>query len=166
MKTLRDRLPALFFLALLLAPGIWHGWLQVRQQQVWHRMEEALENEALQTIEINSSQVQWARPGKEIRLHGKLFDVKTVQYLPENKILLTGLFDEEETALREQFERTQNGPQAARTLRFFAFLFFNKIEQCIPPPPDNMQRLKEQMLPPDCRFTVREIPTPPPRPHC
>lgn len=166
MKNLRNQLPALFFLALLLAPGIWHGWLQVRQQQVWHHMEEALEKEALQSVEINATQLHWVRAGKEIRLHGRLFDVKTIHYLPGNKVLLTGLFDEEETALREEFERTQQGPQAARTLRFFAFLFFNKTDQRLPVPPDAIPQQKARMLPPDCRFTVQEIPTPPPRLYC
>lgn len=74
----------------------------IKQKLVQHKMEERLENSFLQTVKINQSDVTWIKKNKEVIIGNKLFDIKKI-LLNGDTLILTGLFDEEESRLKKEF---------------------------------------------------------------
>lgn len=70
-------------------------------------MKEKLEEKMLQTIVLGEKDVNWFKPGKEIVLEGKMFDIKSARYQDDGFVVFTGLFDEEETLLVKQLKQKQ-----------------------------------------------------------
>jgi hypothetical protein len=93
-------------LLLVAAPLIIFSAYSVKQKIVQIEMEEALEQRMLQTITLNNAAVIWEEEGKEIIIDGSLFDVKSYCII-KDKIILTGLYDMQETALKQQVEKLQ-----------------------------------------------------------
>lgn len=91
-------------------PGLLFLLFQARQIYVRHEMEEKLEQSNLQLIKIPKASLVWFEKGQEVIINGKLFDVKSMHY--ENDIaFLTGLFDDEETKLKEKIEKLEQQRQ-------------------------------------------------------
>ena len=67
-------------------------------------MLERLEQESLHSLTLSSTDVHWVIPGKEIRIEGRLFDLKNISQ-KENAITVTGIFDEEEEELERMISR-------------------------------------------------------------
>lgn len=68
----------------------------VKQMQLKAEIKEQLELASLLTIVLNKEELKWVEPGTELNIGGKLFDVKNLK-ITGNMVLVTGLFDEEET---------------------------------------------------------------------
>ncbi|HEY0678810.1 MAG TPA: hypothetical protein VGD17_11025 [Chitinophagaceae bacterium] len=79
-------------------PFVYCIYFQVKQQHIWHEMEEKLEKEQLQTITIPVNSFRWFKKNKEILVAGKMFDVKSIT-IRNNEYVVTGLYDEQETEL-------------------------------------------------------------------
>ena len=75
-------------------------------------MKEKLEEEMLHSIKVPEAKVQWVRSKKEIRVEGRMFDIKSF-YVKNGEYVFTGLYDEEETALNIYFERNTDQNKAA-----------------------------------------------------
>ena len=75
-------------------------------------MKEKLEEAMLHTIKVPEAKVQWVKFKKEIRLDGKMFDVKSFS-VSNGEYVFTGLYDEEETALNNYFEKNTDQNKAA-----------------------------------------------------
>ncbi len=125
MKTRNKTITTLFLLALTLAPLFYTLHLNLRQQSVRRRMKEELEEKMLHSLTLNSREIHWVREGKEIAVENRLFDVKSICYRADGTAILTGLFDEEETALVQQLQKQQqdNNEQGTRQLvKFFQLM--------------------------------------------
>jgi hypothetical protein len=120
------RILPLFLLLLAGTPYFYFLIQEIRQKQIQHEMKERLEEEQLQTITINKSSFHWEEKGKEAWINGKLFDVKSIKESGDS-VLLTGLFDEQETALVKNLFRQQhkenNGDNKLLTGFFHLFHF-------------------------------------------
>jgi len=68
-------------------------------------MKEKLELEMLHTIVVPQAEVKWVNHKKEIRVNDKMFDVKSFT-LKKGQYIFKGLYDEEETALNNYFEKS------------------------------------------------------------
>lgn len=64
-------------------------------------MKERLENVSLKSIIIEKDSFTWVENNKEIKINGKLFDVKSY-YVVADKIVFSGLYDEDEDAMDEK----------------------------------------------------------------
>lgn len=93
---------------------------QIQQRYIQWEMLEQLEQKELVTIEVNQSEIQWIKNGKECLVHGELFDVKQYDHKNGNYIL-TGLFDSKEKALHQQLvqqtEKQQKPEQQSRLIK-------------------------------------------------
>lgn len=67
-------------------------------------MKEKLESQLLQTIVLSENDVIWVKK-HEIRIEGRMFDIKTKK-LVDGYYTFTGLYDDEETMLEEQQKKT------------------------------------------------------------
>lgn len=112
------------FLAALLAPAFYFLTFHVHQQKIHTEMEQRLERELKQTISLNPNDIKWIRNEKEIIIGDRLFDVHEIKYEADGKITVSGLFDDEETILVEQFQKRQQennstgNKQIAQILQF------------------------------------------------
>ena len=85
-----------------------------KQQQIRHKMKEKLEQQYLQTIIVPAKDLVWVKYKKEIRVHDRLFDVKTIQ-LKDDRYYCTGLFDDDETLLNTFFTKAYEQPNDRKT---------------------------------------------------
>lgn len=70
-------------------------------------MKEKLEEEILHTILVPQAAVQWVKYEKEIRIDGKMFDIKSFT-IKNGDYIFTGLYDDEETALNNYLQGNLN----------------------------------------------------------
>lgn len=63
-------------------------------------MKEKLETGFLHTITLNEKDIVWVKKNKEIRIGNSLFDIKSIIKV-KNKILVTGLYDHEESEIEQ-----------------------------------------------------------------
>lgn len=68
-------------------------------------MEHQLESKMLLTITLAESDIHWFKENKEILINGRMFDVKTFKKNDIGKVVITGLFDEEETLLVNEVKK-------------------------------------------------------------
>lgn len=96
-------------------------------------MEERMETSLLHSITLEEKKVIWIKPGKEILINGKMFDIKNT-LKSKGKITFQGLYDEEETALKMNLEKgmhQQNILQKNLLSALFSILqgaYFDKYE--------------------------------------
>ena len=74
-------------------------------------MLEKLERNHLQRISIATDRIQWYEEGREIIVDGKMFDIKSSKVANDSTIFY-GLYDHEETALKQQVESIVNNKSA------------------------------------------------------
>lgn len=124
-------LPALILLITIGSPSIIFTVLQVQRLVVKHEMAERLEAQNLQTIKLPSDKVRWYEENKEIIIDGKLFDVKSFTQQPDDMFLFTGLFDEEETDIKNEVEKllqkNDNTSGKNSVARFFFLSFIREL---------------------------------------
>src|SRR5690349_4974131 len=99
-------IPAFFLLLILAAPLVFLSFLQVKQAYIKHGAEERLERGLLKTLFVPQQSWQ-ALNDHEIVVDGKLFDVKDVCRTADG-FTVTGVFDEEETNVLQQIDRSGN----------------------------------------------------------
>ena len=104
MKQLLKKIVALAFLLAGFMPVIFTLLFLYKQQLIRHEMKEKLEEEMLHTIVVPVAEVQWVKYKKEIRFQDKMFDIKSIT-VKNGQYIFTGLYDDEETALNNYFEK-------------------------------------------------------------
>lgn len=103
-------------LLLLAMPLLVLSFLQLKQAYIKHEMEERLEAGLLKTFFVPKE--KWYRlNSREIVVANKLFDLKECRAVT-NGFVVTGVFDDEETAVLHQLDRAcqQNNPKDGHLL--------------------------------------------------
>jgi hypothetical protein len=123
-----------FLLLLIAAPMLLSLVMLFQRSQLRQQMEEALEKECLQTIVIAKTAVVWENNGSELLIDGqRLFDVQETEDLGD-KIVFTGLFDEQETTIKEKLSKLGNNGNQQILLGFFIPLFVSQLHSPVPQP--------------------------------
>lgn len=131
---------SVFFLALLMLPFLLHFSLLARQSRIRHRMEHELEVSKLHTLELKNEEIRWAKPGKELWIGDRLFDVESVS-AGKNKTVFTGLFDNEETDIRNLVNRQHDQDKSGAT-KFISLLSIAQVLQPVQTDPSLPTYLK------------------------
>ncbi len=121
----KKKIVAFITLLAVVAPLLFFAGFLVKQHVIQHEMEERLESASVQTISIDVTAIQWIKKNEEAVVDGKLFDVKTYN-ISGNKIILTGLFDNDEDKLNGQlqdFMLQKNGSNSPLNSAVIKFLF-------------------------------------------
>jgi len=150
--------------ALLLAwllPLLLIAVFHIRKTQMTERMEHRLEVEALQQVILPAAQVRWVKPGKEIMVEGRMFDIKSFR-TENDRCYIVGLFDDEETGLLEQMN--SSGAGTGLLIIQFLALFQPACPPASPalPIPVDMRAFPLQQPSALAEITA-QVPTPPPR---
>jgi hypothetical protein len=98
----------ILLLVLTLAPVIYPFALQLHQRSIQHRMKERLEDGMLHTITLAKTELRWVKPGKEIVLGENMFDIKTITDQGNGILLITGIYDYEETIVVGAMQKKQH----------------------------------------------------------
>jgi ribosomal protein S20 len=85
-------------------------------------MLEELETQQLTTITVQANEIQWVKEGKECILKGELFDVKNM-IVSNDKIILKGLFDDEEKRIKKSIDDNAKNEQQSNKLQQLVKLF-------------------------------------------
>lgn len=107
------------------------GFLAIRARHR-HEMWEQIEKASEVTIRVPAKLFRWEIEGKEIRWQGRLFDVKDISR-DGSFLKLTGLFDEDEQRLENEFSifwdrRQEQGNSAGFSMgRFFQLLMYRDV---------------------------------------
>ena len=123
LKTTTKKTITYFLLFLAAVPLIYILTFKVQQHTIRHKMNARLEANVLHTICIPEHDVHWMKNGKEISVNGKMFDIKSF-HINEGVYVFKGLYDDEETALREQLQKEQetNSTNSKQLTRLFQLL--------------------------------------------
>jgi hypothetical protein len=108
VKTVTKKLAVSTLLLSGTVPLLFIIYFFAQQQVLRHRMHEKLEQINLQSVTLNSNDVVWLEAGKECLINGALFDVKSMEEI-NGTTVLKGLFDEDETILKEKFNNSWGG---------------------------------------------------------
>jgi hypothetical protein len=103
MKTLK-KIIAYTLLFTGFMPVLFTLFFLCKQQLIRHEIKEKLEQQMLHTVIVPEAEVAWVKYKKEIRIHDKMFDVKSFT-IKKDQYIFTGLYDDEETALNNYFEK-------------------------------------------------------------
>jgi hypothetical protein len=111
---------SVFLLLLFAVPLFFLSFLQLQQLYIKHTLEERLETGLLKTIFIPQQDWKGMNRG-EIVIDGKLFDVAEVRR-EANGITVTGIFDDEETAVVQHLDKSCSATNA-KDIPVFAQFF-------------------------------------------
>ena len=127
MLTVKKQFTAFAMLLLVALPVFLSVGIFIKQQLVQHQRKERFKTELLETFTIKAEKVDWVKVGKEIRVDGKLFDVKSFK-ITGNNIVFTGFFDDKEDKLVQQIvklEKQKNQSENPLGQSVIKFLFFS-----------------------------------------
>lgn len=131
MQTKKKQITAFALLLLVVLPLFFSAGLFLKQQIIQQQRRQRLDTELLQTITVSAEKIVWVKPGKEILVDGKLFDVKSFKK-NGNDILLTGFYDYKEDKLvkhiRDIFDKKDDSNNQANQLAV-KFLFYPKYKE-------------------------------------
>jgi len=157
----------IFFLLTGLLPWLFIIAFYIHEHVIRHRMKEQLEQTLTRhTVSIPDHEIQWEEKGREIWVNGRLFDIE--KSTRHNGItIFTGLFDEQETALKKQVKdnlQQNNGNDnklLTQLITSFQQLFFEETNPCevIFTNDSIITAALVKRLP----FPFSDIPTPPPQ---
>ncbi len=107
-----------FFLLLIISlPFFYTVVMQLKQKQLKLHAQERLERQFLQTVILPSGKLKWNEKGKELLIDGRLFDVKSYKF-ENDKVVLKGIYDDEESILLEQLENAWDQSQSEKIIGF------------------------------------------------
>jgi hypothetical protein len=137
-----------------------------KQQLIRHEMKEKMEREMLHTVIIPENELVWVKYKKEVRINDKMFDVETYR-IDNGQYYLTGLFDEEETALNNYFEKSTDQKNEKGSQMLSALLQF--LQSMYPGDPDepldfkNISKAYRPLILQHISFPFKNVLTPPPQ---
>lgn len=138
----------------------------LKQQSIHHRMKHLMEEQQLHTITVTDNEIQWIKEGKEIWVHGKMFDIKFSEH-KNGMTTFHGLYDDEETVLKKNFsegwkknmsEQNHLLAQFFQSLQAMYFEHIAEIETLSP-----KQQYIVSLFPSRLLSQFEVIPTPPPQ---
>ena len=166
LRTAINKITAFLFTLLGFAPLLFIILAGIKQKEIQHHMKKQLESKMLHTITLENCDVFWVKKGKEILVNGRMFDIKSSKPIGNDKIIFTGLYDDDETALvnkmrnNQQTEKNTGGKLLAQLFQLLRSSCNNTTEDVfIPSFNDNYFPVFEQRL--LSRF--KTILTPPPQ---
>lgn len=135
MNPLLKKITTFLLLAMLLAPLSYTYIFQAKQANVQRKMKKQLQGNMLHSMVIAEEDLRWVKPGKEILVGEKMFDIKTIEYRADGTVYITGLFDHEESFLYAQLkknrkeETNRNNQQLVQLFQLMQALPDNHPEQ-------------------------------------
>lgn len=81
----------------------------VSSRIIEHRQWQLFEQGYSKSYSFSLNDVEWIRPGKEIRVQGRLMDLQSFR-IHQGRLEVKGLWDEDETLLHERYSRLPVSP--------------------------------------------------------
>ena len=167
MRIITKKISSLFFILLGFTPLLFVLLFSIKQQSIRHHMKERMEKQLLHTITLANTEIQWVKQGKEIWVHGKMFDIKSIEY-KNGMTTFHGLYDDDETLLNKNFNegwKKNMAQQNQLLVQFFQCLqsYYHHPATDFALIPGNQHHLVLLSFP-ALLSQFKTIPTPPPKP--
>ncbi len=91
-------------------------------------MKEKLEESITQTITLSKEKLIWVKKGKEIKINGKMFDIKSIETNKNGDYVVSGLYDEQEDKLFASIDKILSQKENANP---FTSIGLNWIQQLL-----------------------------------
>lgn len=170
MRTATKKIASILFILLGTTPWLFVFIFLIRQEAIRHEMKEELEKDIpKQVLVIPDSDIHWVKKGKEIFVNNRMFDIKTM--ISRNGLTtFTGLYDEQETALKKQLSESWNRDISQRN-QLLAHLFFSFQFTLVETGADTIindsfKNIIAVLKAPGLPERHKTIPTPPPQVVC
>jgi len=137
---------------------------EMKQRQLKYEAKERLEKINLKTIILSTQDFRWTEPGKEISIHGELFDIRSYS-IKNGKFIFSGLFDKDETAL-DKLEHNWKNNQEENKLLSDLFQVLQSVFHSATPLQEQPKDLANQypyLSTDKLLFQPKKIITPPPQ---
>ena len=119
-------------LMVMLGPLFGYVFFEGYSLHIRHNMELAMETGTLRTLSLPKEELQWTVENRELLIGGRFFDVKKVTVIANHITVVTGIFDDEETALNLQHDRQMNRERSQHQQNIAKLNFtFNSGPPCI-----------------------------------
>jgi hypothetical protein len=132
-------------------------------------MLEKLEHSQLKQITLHNDAVHWYKQGKEVMVDSKLFDVHSFS-VQNDSTVLKGLFDDEETLLKDQVRKLltesdkKNSSRALIIAKLMLQIWFNNHErEAFEPGISSIRDIKHVIEASRMLFGDLSVPFPPPK---
>jgi hypothetical protein len=118
-------------LLVLAVPLIFSTSILVKQKVLQYQRRARFETEILQTIRVSVENLHWIKPGKEILINGKMFDVKAY-HQEAGDFLLTGFYDHKEEKMVKHMndllhqKHKPAHPYSHATVKFLMFALYHE----------------------------------------
>ena len=161
---LPGRTISLLFLLIMALPLTFYVVTEMKQQHLKQVARERLEKIILQTIILPPHEFQWTEAGKEISIHGELFDIKCYS-IKNGKFIFSGLFDKDETVFDELEHNWRNKEQENKLLTELFQVLQSVFHNSAPVQEPNGQLANQYpyLSPDKLSFQPKKIITPPPQ---
>ncbi|MEI2738904.1 MAG: hypothetical protein V9F01_08970 [Chitinophagaceae bacterium] len=129
-------------------------------------MKEKMEVSLLHTISVADNEIHWVKEGKEIWIHGKMFDIKSAEHR-DGITIFHGLYDDDETVLKKNFDEgrkknmSEQNQLLARLFQSLQGVYFTQSDE-IWLLSKNQHYLFFSLIP-GLLSQSEDIPTPPPQ---
>lgn len=161
------KLISIVFILAVALPLLLPAWFLVRQQALRKTAKENLKQALLQTVKVSRKDFVWVKKNKEIRLQGRLFDIKEMITAGDSAVI-TGLYDEQEDILHDQLGKWQQNQEQNKSkllTAVFSQLIFH--EQPVAEPAEQVIRIQVSYnLFNNSLLSHPYIPIPAPPPDC
>jgi hypothetical protein len=97
----------------------------IKKETLKYTYEERFENKEKETFTLIKDEIVWIKKGKEVLINHHIFDIKEISY-QENKIIVTGWFDDEEQKLDNHFAKTNNQSNKKSSFPFFTYFYWQE----------------------------------------
>ena len=125
-KNIIPKIIAGIFFIVAMAPLFVSSLLLIKQQYARYKMKEKLETGLLHTIILPEKDIVWVQKNKEIRIDKELFDVKSI-LKENNKIIIKGVFDYEETEIEQKLGNLSGNPNSPNPMLIKLFTLLQNI---------------------------------------
>jgi len=125
-KNIISKAIAVLFFLVVAAPLFFSSILLIKQQCARYKMKETLETGLLHTLTLPENDIVWVKKNKEIRIGKDLFDVKSISK-ENDKMLVTGLFDHEETEIDQKLGHLSGNPDSPNNILIKLFTLLQNI---------------------------------------
>ncbi len=157
MNPILKKITAALLLASLMAPLSYSYIFQLKQASIQSRMKKQLQEKMLHSLVLVKKDLHWVKPGKEIIVGERMFDIKTIEYRDDGTVFITGLFDNEETFLYALLKKNRK-EETNRNHHQIIQLF--QLMQSLPDPPYEQELTPGAQGNPYSLFTANLFPSP------
>ncbi len=91
---------------------------------IHHRMREEIKSGELTTLILEKTDLHWMEAGRELLINDRMFDIADITPISDDKVKVTGVYDDAETELYAELNRSLDHDEADNAAAIFPFIYY------------------------------------------